>query len=170
MRERGEIAGGADRTLLRYQRIHALRQHGLQLLDHVAAHAGGAAPERDDFQRDHQPDDRLGRRRADAAAMRDDEIALEQRGLLGGNALRGQLPEAGVDAIDRGSRLSSVRDDRRSRLDTRPECDIEHDGRAFQHAREIVEADRSLDGDHRGARLRHWPLQTRRCSGLKPMR
>ena len=39
MRQRRQIAGGADRSLLRHQRINAARQHGLQLLDDVAANA-----------------------------------------------------------------------------------------------------------------------------------
>mgnify|MGYP003910789045 CR=1 FL=1 len=35
----------ADRALLRHQRGDTARQHGLQLLDHCAAHAGGATAE-----------------------------------------------------------------------------------------------------------------------------
>ncbi|MGY4502988.1 hypothetical protein ACVWYH_006945 [Bradyrhizobium sp. GM24.11] len=155
VRKRREIAGGANRALLRHQRIHTSRQHRLKLLDHRAAHAGGAAPERDDFERDHQAHDRLRRRRANAAAMRDDEVALEQRGLVGRNPLRRQLSEAGVDAIDGSSSLRGLRDDRRGRIDARPECGIEHHGCTSKHAREIVEADRSRPDDDSCALLRH---------------
>ena len=121
MRQRRQITGGSHRSLLRHQRINAVRQHGLQLLDDFAADAGGASPQRDDLQRHHQPHDRFGCRRAHAAAMRYNEVALEQRRLIGGNAFRRQLSESGVDAVDRRLRTRGGGDNGGSGLDARPE-------------------------------------------------
>ena len=101
MRQRRQIAGRAHRSLLRHQRINAARQHGLQLLDDFAANARRAAPQRDDLQRHHQAHDRFWRRRPYPAAMRYDQVSLQQRRLVRRNSLRRQFSEPGIDAVDR---------------------------------------------------------------------
>ena len=63
--------------------------------------AGCATTERDQLQRHDQADDVFSQRLADAAAMREDQIAL-QGGDIGGVDLDArQFAEAGIDAVDR---------------------------------------------------------------------
>lgn len=96
-----KIAGGADRAFFRDQRNDAPIQHAFDQPHQLQPHAGGAAPERDQLQRHDQPHDILRQWRADAAAMRQDEIAL-QGGHIGAVDLdRGEFAEAGIDAVDR---------------------------------------------------------------------
>ena len=63
-------------------------------------HAGGALREAGELQRHHQPHDRHGHRLADAGGVREHDVALERREIGGLDAHAGELPEAGVDAVD----------------------------------------------------------------------
>src|SRR5258708_20140628 len=80
-------------SLLRHQRINALRQHGLELLDNLAAHARSASSERDDLQCHHQSDDRFGRSWPRPATMRHNQVALEQLRIPARIPLARQLSE-----------------------------------------------------------------------------
>ena len=170
MRERRQIAGRAYRSLLRHQRTNAVRQHGLELLDDFAANARSAPPQRDDLQRHHQAHDRFGRGRPYPAAMRHNEVSLQQRRLVRRNSFRRQFSEPGIDAVNRRLRTRGLRNNGRCRLDARPERWIEHDGRARKHLRQIVEADPSGRNDNGCIPVAHCPLHTLLCNGLKPIR
>ncbi len=54
VRERREIAGGADRPLARDHRDHGARQHGFEHGERARPHAGGAAAEARELERHHQ--------------------------------------------------------------------------------------------------------------------
>ena len=101
MGERREIAGGADGALFRDDRDDALFEHRLDQPHQFEPHAGSAAAERDQLQRHDQADDVLRQRLADAAAMREDEVALQGRDIGGVDLDGGQFAEAGIDAVDR---------------------------------------------------------------------
>ena len=90
-------------------------------------------------------------RRADTAAMRQDEIALQCSGIVGGNADACELSEAGIDAIDRflsarrvantaaGAILAAAGRQDRSPLPVRPVhclelCQRDRAGRKNRHA------------------------------------
>ena len=100
MRERREIATGADRTLLRDQRDDAAIQHRHEQLDHFQPNP--AEPERENVrpEQHHRAHFRLTERPADAAGMAADEIHLQLLAFLGRNMDVGELPESGADAVD----------------------------------------------------------------------
>ena len=167
MRKRRQITGRAHRSLLRHQRTNAVRQHGLELLDDFAANARSAPPQRDDLQRHHQAHDRFGSGRPYPATMRYNEVALQQRGLVGRNSFRRQFSEPGIDTVNRRFRIRRLRNNGRCCLDARPERWIEHDGSTRKHLRQLVEADpRAKQQWLRPGRS--CPLHTRRCSGRSP--
>jgi hypothetical protein len=89
MGEGCEIAGGADGALFRDQRHDALFQHGLDQPYQLQPHARSAAPERDQLQRHDQAHDVFRQGSADAAAMRQDEVALQGGGVGGVDLDRG---------------------------------------------------------------------------------
>ena len=95
--------------------------------------------------------------------MRDDEIALEQRSLVGGNALRGQLPEAGIDAIDGEVGLRRLCDDRGCRFDAsfpKPVL-IPYTGTSARAALATIPAAASTRGQNEGSRTTDAPSSTR---------
>jgi hypothetical protein len=57
-------------------------------------------PKARDFQRHRQPHHPFRQRLADTGRMRQNQLALQRREVLVGNAHRGELPEAGVDPVD----------------------------------------------------------------------
>ena len=104
------------------------------------------------------------------AAMRDDEVALEQRGLVRRNAFRRQFSEPGIDPVNRRFGTRGLGNNGRCCLDARPERWIEHDGRAGKHLRQLVEADPAGRNNNGCFPLAHRPLHTLWCNGLKPIR
>src|SRR3546814_14916146 len=76
MRQRREVAGGADRALARDHRIELLVEKLDEAVDDAAADAGVAAREGVDLQQQHPAHDALVERLADAAAMRQQEARL----------------------------------------------------------------------------------------------
>ena len=126
-------------------------------------HAGGTAAEAGELQRHHQP--HVPRRLADAGRVREHDVALERGEIVRGDVNAGQLPESGVDAVDR----LTLRDDRldraRTRLDRRHGGGIEPDPGAVGDGAPIGERNAAgRQGD------RHRPPRTRACSGLNPIR
>ena len=115
--ERCEVAGRADRSLLRNERNDPARQHVLDELDDVHPHAGRAAAQRQQLQRHHQADDLLREWRADAAAMRQDQVALQGLDVVRRNADACKFAEPGVDAIDRFVAARDAADPGRRLLD-----------------------------------------------------
>ena len=105
VRQRRQVARGADRALARHIRHEAGVVHREQGVDHRLAHARGAARQRRRLEREHQPHHRGGERRADADAVRADQVELQAFEPGGIDALAGELAEARVDAIDRRAAL-----------------------------------------------------------------
>ena len=100
MGERRQVPGGADRALARDDRSEASGQQRLQQLHGGELHAGGALRQAAELQRHHEAHDGNRHRRANAGSVAQHDVALEgfQVGLFDADA--GQLPEAGVDAVD----------------------------------------------------------------------
>ncbi len=96
-----EITGSADGALFRNDRDHAFFQHGFDQADEFRAHTGSAAAERDQLQRHDHAHDIFRQRVTDAAAMGQDEIALQRSDIRRIDPDRGKFAEPGIDAIDR---------------------------------------------------------------------
>src|SRR3546814_14618533 len=94
MRQRREVAGGADRALARDHRIELLVEKLDEAVDDAAADAGVAAREGVDLQQQHQAHDALVERLADAAAMRQHEARLQLGDLAGRDGLPREAAEA----------------------------------------------------------------------------
>ena len=107
VRERREIARGADRALARNDRQHVGIDEGGQRLHGGERDAGGALRQRIELHQQDQPRDARRQRRADARRMRAHDVDLQPVEILRRDARLGQLAEAGVDAIDRVARASS---------------------------------------------------------------
>ena len=119
MRERREIAGGADRALARHHRIDPGIDELQQALDHERAHAGKSAREARGLQHQDEPHRGIRKRRADTRGMRAHEIELERRELVVGDPRLRELAEAGIDSVERFARLEP-RANRGERLLDRP--------------------------------------------------
>ena len=102
MGKRGEVAGGPDGALGRDDGGDALCEHRFDLGDDFPPDARGAATEGKEFQRHHQAGDIAGHRVAHAAAMGQDQVALEGGGVLGRDLERGEFAKARVDAVNGG--------------------------------------------------------------------
>ena len=116
--ERREIARGANRSLRRYDRYQVVMEQGLQLFDHAPANAGCATTERQQLERNDQP--HYGARQwfTDATAVRQNQVALQARGLLGRDAGAGEFAKPGIDTVNRCVTLSGPGDHGRRRVDT----------------------------------------------------
>ena len=127
MRERREIAAGADRTLGRHARQHVGVVEPDQRIDQLAAHAGVTARQRGDLERQHEPHHGRRQRIAHAHGMRQDQVALQELELLVRDVRLRQPPKAGIDAVGRlpapddlGHRRGAALDGRRGGLRNRP--------------------------------------------------
>ena len=100
VRERGEVARGADAALRRNHGHGVSIEQRHQRVNHFAPHARMAATEPDQLERDHQPDGAARERVAKPAAVAEDQIALKVGELRRGDARLGEQSETGVDAID----------------------------------------------------------------------
>ena len=100
MGQRREVPGCADRALRRDQRQGiGLEQHQ-QPLDHLPPDPRMAAAEPDRLQGDDQAHDPGVERLAEAAAVRQDEVALQLLEPIGRDPRLGEQAEAGIDAVD----------------------------------------------------------------------
>ena len=99
VRQRGQVAGGTDRTLLRNHRVDAVVEQCHQGFDHLTADAGEATRQRVDFQCHHQTHGGIVHRRANASCVRQHDGALQQLQFVRRDAGIGQQAKAGVDAI-----------------------------------------------------------------------
>ncbi|MNY21527.1 hypothetical protein D3C86_1550820 [compost metagenome] len=100
MRERRQIARGADRTLGRNHRQHIGVGQLQQGVGNRRVHARVAARQAHGLGGQHQAHHTVRKRRARAGAVRQHEIALQLRQAFARNARVGQLTKAGIDAID----------------------------------------------------------------------
>lgn len=95
-----EVAGGSDGALFRDNRDHAFFQHAFDQPHQLQPHARRTAAERDQLQGHDQANNIFGKRRADAAAVRKDQIALQGCYVGRVDLDRGEFSEAGIDAVD----------------------------------------------------------------------
>ena len=99
MGERGEIAAGADRALLRNHRMDTGIQQTDQLLQQFEPDTAESLCENVGPQQKHGTHFTLAQGVADAARVAPHEIDLQLRKPVGGDPDIGELAEAGIDAI-----------------------------------------------------------------------
>ncbi|OIQ68808.1 hypothetical protein GALL_495960 [mine drainage metagenome] len=126
--EGGEVARRADRSLGRDDGRDTARQHVLQQLDQLPPHAGRAAPEAEEFQRHHQAGGGARDCVAHAAAMRQDQVALQGGSIFWGDSQGRQLAKAGVHPVDRHVASGSSVDCGSGSLDPRTGSAVQRDG------------------------------------------
>ena len=119
VRERGEVARGAQRTLLGDDRMHALVQHADQRFDQRSANAGIALRKRVCAQQHHGADGFFAERFADGDAVRQDQIFLKLRALVARNRDLRELAEAGRNAVDGPAFTDDLVHQRARRVDAR---------------------------------------------------
>ena len=102
VRQRREVARGADAALARHVGHEAGVVHREQAVDDGGTHPRVAARQARRLRREHQPHDRRRQRRADTDAVRTNQVQLQGREVGFADARARQLAEAGVDAVDRG--------------------------------------------------------------------
>ena len=117
VRQRGEIARGADRTLCGDQRVDLTLEQRHQRIDELLSHTGMAARQGIDLERQNQAYDRIRQGFTDAGRMRQDEVPLQQFELFRRNARLRKQAEAGVDAIGRIAGLDDPVDQSRGGRD-----------------------------------------------------
>ena len=93
VRERREVAGGADRAAARHDGQHAAVEEREQQLDRLDPRARVALRERVRAQEHRRADDLVGVRLADAARVRAQEPQLQLPGLLLGDATATKRPK-----------------------------------------------------------------------------
>ena len=160
MRQRRQVAAGADRSLLRHHRHDAGVEHGGQRLQRADANAGMTAHQGVDADDQHRAHHFGGERLADADRMGDDQVALqflEQAFVLGlgaGHAgaqavraeqLVGIAAEAGGDAVDRLLAARPARPGNRRRA--APSSVAPHQARPSRHRPPAITC----------SRVRDWP-------------
>ena len=124
-------------------------------------------PSESKFERHHQPHRRRVERLADAAAMAEDQVALQRLGVFRRNLNAGEFAKAGVDAVDGGAAFRRRADQIGGGVDGGLRSGIEGGGEGL--APETLQGGerRRSGGENQGHRA---PPTIRRCSGLKPMR
>ena len=128
MRERREVARRPDRALARHDRDEPALKACEEMRQRRPAHAGGALAEIGDLERHREAHDRRRQRLADAGRVRQHEVALQLREVAVRDAHRGELSEAGVDAVDRLVPREDRVDRRRPGLDRGAAAVVERDG------------------------------------------
>src|SRR5439155_12034258 len=111
VRERGEIATGADRSLLGNERVNAAIQHLAEQLNHLESHT--AKPEREDIctQENHRAHFRNRERLANPATMAADKVELQFAQRFRFNFDIGKFAESGADSVDDLTVLENFFDD-----------------------------------------------------------
>jgi hypothetical protein len=109
VRERGQVARRADRALRRDARIDARVQQRHHRVDDLGPHSGETAREARHLEQHDEAHHRIVERRADADAMREDQVLLQQLELVGRDVRLRELAEAGVDAVDGPALLDDAR-------------------------------------------------------------
>ena len=99
MSERSQVAGGAERALLRDDRSHALVEHLEQHLDEDGTNAAHAAAQSVGTQQHHAADDLVSIRLAGGGAMAEDQVGGELIAHLLGDGDLLELAEARGDAV-----------------------------------------------------------------------
>ena len=103
VRQRREIARGAEAPLFGHDRMDAEAQEVEQAVDDQRTAAAVAEGQRVGAQEQHRPHDLARERRADAGRVAHQQVLLEETGLFGGDERGGEVTEAGRDAVDHGT-------------------------------------------------------------------
>ena len=115
VRERREVAGGADAPLLGHDRMDAQAQEVEEAIDEQWPAAAVTQCERVGPQQEHRPDDLAWERRADPGRVAHQEVLLETTGVGRRDRGRGERPEPRRHAVDHGA-LGDERFDEVARL------------------------------------------------------
>ncbi len=142
MRQRRQIAGGADGALLRHHRIDFGVDEGHQRLKHSQADAGEAPRQRVDLEHHHQPHGSVIHVGADAGRVGEHDGALQFVQLLHRDAGVGQQAKAGVDAVHHAILLDHLGDHGSGGVDPRQRGRIQADmNRLAADAAQGIEAE-----------------------------
>ena len=117
MRERRQVAGGADAAVPRDRRMHPPVDHVAKEVDDLGPNTGSACGEGVGTQNEDRAHDVRGKRWPDAGGVAAQEIALERAELVVRNAHGREVAESGVDAINGIVGLRDFCDDPRRLLD-----------------------------------------------------
>ena len=163
VRERREVAGGADRALRRHDGMDACVHEREQPLDHDRAHAREAAREACRLQHQDHAHRRVRERRADAGRVRAHEVELQRREFVVGDPCLRELAEAGVDAVERLAGREPRAHRRERRLDGAPPALGE--GKRIRAARDAAQVrERDRTGLQRERRHQRTDGRSRPCS------
>ena len=99
MRERRQVPGGPDRTLRRHARVETGVDQPLEEAGELGAHSREALHEARELEHEREAHDGIVEQRPDAGAVREDDVALQERALRGRDARLREQAEAGVDAV-----------------------------------------------------------------------
>ncbi len=119
VRERREVAAGADRPAARHARVHAAVEQREQQLERRAPDAGEALRQDVGAQRHRRAHGADRQRLADAGGVAAQQIQLQRAERVARNRGLGERAEAGVDAVDRLVAGRLAIDDRARRVDAR---------------------------------------------------
>src|SRR5215469_717904 len=119
MRERGKVAGSADRTLGWNHRMEFCIQHLAERFDDAWPHATKSLGEGVCAQNHQRASLGFAERFANSARMGTHQIDLQLPHLLGRNAHRSELAKAGVDAVSGRAGSYQALDDRARRVHAR---------------------------------------------------
>ncbi len=144
-----QIARRADRALGRDDGYQAAVQHVFQHAHGFGLDPGIAVAEAGQLQRHHQAGDGTWHGRAGAGGMAEHDIALKCFQVGGLDARRGELAEAGIDAIDRLAARQDAFDRCRAGGDRRYTGRIEPRGRAAIDVPPLRQADGAGHEDER---------------------
>ncbi len=110
VRERRQVARGADRALGRYPRIDVVIDQRAQRVDQLEPYAGETLGQRDDFHQHDQAHDVVAEVLPDTDRMRAHEILLQLHEFVVADVDARELAEAGVDAVNLSAALDDVAD------------------------------------------------------------
>ncbi len=99
MRQRGQVAGRADRTFGRDPGVNFGIDHGNQRLNDAQADAGETARQAVDFQHHHQTHNVVIQRLADARRVGEHQRTLQVFQIVSGDARLRQQAKTGVDPV-----------------------------------------------------------------------
>ncbi len=152
VRERGEVAGAAERAVLRHYRRDAGREQPGEQLGGLAADAGVAGGEGREPEQHQAAHDLALDRRAGAGGVRAHQRPLQLRAHLGGDVAGGEGAEAGGDPVGRRRARGELLDDGARPVDGREGLGAQgHWGAAASDRDDVPEAQRSdVDGDSGG--------------------
>jgi len=120
VRQRREVAAGADAALLRDGRHDAAIEHLDEMLDQPDGDTGMSLHQRLDAKRQRQAGDADVQHRAPADGMAAQKVFLKVQDFLRLDPLTRQLAEAGVDAVDRAALGQQLLKATASRIDPLP--------------------------------------------------